>query len=208
MNRPLLMAACFSAAVSATAAVWADKMSGSMDPARCAKYAKLVTDHQVFTDGSKSIDENFDPSDIYDVLKACPSQAKLFKAFDVLFDFVDVQGREDGPKGQGWDPNITEAERQQVLDDLKADSWKTVHGYEQQVKDGKLDAKALKATMRYMIWQKTQYTPYKGAGLELMARMYPNDYAGVKELSKDMDGSYDTWQEVYDEWLGPPPAKH
>lgn len=210
MNRVLVIGCGLGALLMSAGAVAAGT---GMDASRCANYAKLVTDHQKFVDGGKTIDENYDPSDMYDVLKACPSQVKLFKAFEVMFDFIDVQAQEGGPKGTGvWDPNTTDAEIAQQLTDLNSSSWKTVHGYQQQVKSGALDENALKATMRYMIWQKTEASPYYGAGLELLARMYPADYPGVKELAKNSREPADPyfyWQQIGDEWLPKtPPAKH
>jgi hypothetical protein len=210
MNKSLTMGCLASLLLISVEALAAES---SVDSVRCANYAKLVTEHQKFSDAGKVIDQNTDPGDVYNVLKACPSQAKLSHAFEVMFEFIDVQDEEDGPKGTGmWDPKATDAEIQQALADLKANSWKTVHGYEQQVKSGKLDESALKATMRYMIWQKTEANSYYGAGLELLARMYPADYPGVKELAKDPREPADPyfyWQQIGDEWLPKtPPAKH
>lgn len=176
---------------------------------RCAQYAKLVTDQQPFKDGVTYIDRTYSPSTVYDVLKTCPSQAKLTKALYVPLEFMDYQGQED-EGGKVWAPSDTTTTIAQAMAELRASVQKVVDGYKQQVKSGKVDEQSLKASLRYLIWNwDYQEAPYSYVALELLARMYPGDYAGVKGLARDEGGNYQDYDQVAEEWLHKtPPAKH
>jgi hypothetical protein len=177
------------------------------DVARCANYAKLVTDRQPFKDGSVTVDNTSLASDVQRMLQACPSQAKLAKALYVPLEFMDRSGEED-EGGKAWAPEDTTTTIAEAMTAARADVQKTVDGYKHQVKNGAVDEQYLKAALRYLIWNRTPYSPYRYTGLELLARMYPADYAGVKELSKDEHG-YANWDEVAQDWMPKtPPAKH
>ena len=189
----------------------ADAAKSTSDPARCARFARFVDDHQTFTDGKTTVDRTYSPDDVFAVVKTCPSQPKLQGAFDTLYGFMEVQGQEGGPHGQELAPDATTLEVQQIMTRAQAYGQKAVNGYKQKVKDGSLDEQTLKSVARYLIWQRNlrQDPSYINGGLELMARMYPQDYPSLKTLSQEDGGQLYLWDSIRDEWLPKtPPANH
>lgn len=151
-------------------------------PNRCDQLDALVVKHQSFIDGNAVRDDFYPAPDLAKALKACPAEAKYAKAFDIVLAFEDVQGEEEGPKGQVWLPTATQQDKDNDAKRRHADADKVVQGYATQIKNGELDEAAFKTVLHYMAWQ-SDSPEYASLGCELAARLYPQDFESVKALS-------------------------